>query len=193
MNKNVRTLIADIAYKCVSRGINFHLEYVDKVDADTLPCSGYFDEKSLVVAVKASKVIDWLDVLVHESCHLDQFLEKAKVWSADKDSLVLVEGWIANKNISFARASKGFKNTIALELDCEKRTIRKLKKYNIKFNEKHYIQKANAYLYSYGYTLKYRKWLPQPYRNKKIVQNMPCKFDTIDNYLNPQENILQYF
>jgi hypothetical protein len=193
MNKNIKQLIGDVAFKCIQNKMFFHLDYVNKVDQENLPCSGYFDEKNLVVATNKKNVREWLDVLVHESCHLDQFLEKSKLWVSDSESLCVVEAWINKKNISEQRRDKGFKNTIALELDCEKRTIAKIKKYKLDICKEEYIQKANSYLFAYLYALIYKKWYPTPYENPRIWKKMPTIFLTIDQYLDKNSRYLKYF
>jgi hypothetical protein len=191
--KNISKLIGDIAYKCIKNKIFFHLDYVNKVDQENLPCSGYFDEKNLVVATNKKNIKEWLDVLVHESCHLDQFLEKSKLWVSDANSLFLVEAWIHKKNISIERRDRGFRNTVALELDCEKRTIAKIKEYGLDINKDEYIQKANSYLFAYLYALIYRKWYPTPYENPRVWRKMPKNFLTIDQYLDKNSKYLKYF
>jgi len=193
MKKNIQKLIGEVAYKCIQNKIFFHLDFVNKVDQENLPCSGYFDEKSLVVATNKKNVREWLDVLVHESCHLDQFLERSKLWVSDDESLCIVEAWIKKKNISEQRRDRGFTNTIALELDCEKRTIAKIKKYSLDINKEEYIQKANSYLFAYLYALIYRKWYPTPYENPRIWKRMPKNFLTIDEYLDRNSKHLKYF
>ena len=70
MNKNVQKLISDIMTSCIKNEINFRLEYVDQVDQENIPCSGYFDEETLAVATKKERMQDWLYVLVHESCRI---------------------------------------------------------------------------------------------------------------------------
>jgi len=193
MNKNIKKLIGDVAFKCIQNKIFFHLDYVNKVDQENLPCSGYFDEKTLVVATNKKNVREWLDVLVHESCHLDQFLEKSKLWVSDANSLCVVEAWINKKNISENKKLTGFNNTISLELDCEKRTIAKIKKYNLDINIEEYVQKANSYLLAYLYAMIYRKCYPTPYENPRIWKKMPKNFLTIDQYLDKNSKYLKYF
>jgi hypothetical protein len=193
MNKNIKQLIGDVAFKCIQNKMFFHLDYVNKVDQENLPCSGYFDEKNLVVATNKKNIREWLDVLVHESCHLDQFLEKSKLWVSDSESLCVVEAWINKKHISEQRRDKGFKNTIALELDCEKRTVAKIKKYKLDICKEEYIQKANSYLFAYLYALIYRIWYPTPYENPRIWKKMPIIFLTIDQYIDKNSKYLKYF
>jgi hypothetical protein len=182
MNNNVKRLIADIAQQCHKHGISFRLENKSLLDADGLPCSGYFDESSLVVATKKPKLNDWLDVLIHESCHLDQWAKKAKVWIPDDIGLFVVEKWTKGKNINKKKVFEAFKNTILLELDCEKRTVKKAKKYKIKLNFETYIQKANSYLFSYVYTLENKKWYATPYEKAHIYKKMPKKFLSLNQY-----------
>ena len=47
-------------------------------------CSGQFSDEPdscLTVFIKGS-IDEWLPIFVHETCHKDQFLEKADVWAA---------------------------------------------------------------------------------------------------------------
>ena len=193
MNKNIQKLISDIMTQCVKHEINFRLEATDQVDQENIPCSGYFDEKTLAVATKKEKMQDWLDILVHESCHLDQFLEGPPVWIPDKDCLFIVEDWIHGKNLHKKRLETGFRNTIRLELDCEKRTVAKMQKYGIRFNKKQYIQKANSYLFSYTYAFVNKAWYPKPYEKPKIYNHMPIKFLTVDEYFDIDSKYFQCF
>lgn len=181
MINNIEQLISDVANKCVQNKINFRLEYAKHVDVENIPCSGYFDEKTLAVATK-NNYLNWLGILIHESCHLDQFLEGGDIWIPDKDALTIVENWIHGKNVARRRLDKGFKNTIALELDCEKRSVQKIKKYDLPIEINDYIQKANAYLFSYMYAYVNKTWYIKPYEKKRICANMPTKFLTVDQY-----------
>jgi hypothetical protein len=115
------------------------------------------------------------------------------VWVPDEKSLFVVEKWIEGKSLSKTKLHEGFYNTVALEIDCEKRTIKKLRKYKIAFNESLYIQKANAYLFSYGYALLNKKWYKKPYEKIFICKKMPKVFLTPREYLDPSSKYLQYF
>jgi hypothetical protein len=193
MNIGITKLIADISKKCIENKINFRLEYAEQVDTNNIPCSGYFDEKSLVVATKKKKLQDWLDILIHESCHLDQFVEKSKVWCPDELGLFVVESWIQNKKINSKKVVEAFHNTILLELDCEKRTVKKIKKYKLNFNIDLYIQKANAYLYGYGVSFKKKVWPNRPYERPSIINKMPKKFLKTEEYFNIPDHILSLY
>ena len=193
MNNNIAKLIADVSKKCIENKINFRLEYAEQVDTNNIPCSGYFDEESLVVAVKKKKTEDWLDILVHESCHLDQCIEKSKYWYPDDVGLFVVEGYLKGKKYSQKKIYNAFINTISMEMDCEKRTIQKIKKYKLNINIDLYIQKANSYLFGYGAVFKDKFWPKAPYENPKIYLKMPKKFLTAEEYFDVPDKYLKLY
>lgn len=176
MNKGITMLLGDVALKCISNKMHFNLQHKKVVDELDLPCSGFFDEKSIVVATDKKFRVDWVGTLIHESCHLDQFLEKSPAWVNDNVGLNIVESWVDEKIKNKSKALKSFINVIEMELDCEKRSIKKFKKYKIKFNKNLYIKQANAYLYSYIYAFVNKKWYPTPYEKNGIVDKMPSNF-----------------
>lgn len=193
MQNNIPALLGDIALKCVHNKINFNLDFKKVVDELELPCSGFFDEKSIVVATDKKNKIDWIGTLIHESCHLDQFLEKSKAWVEDDVGLIVVENWIHGKIKDKSKAFKSFVSVINMELDCEKRSVKKFEKYKIKFNKKQYIKQANAYLYSYVYAFKNKKWYPTPYEKKTIVNKMPSEFLKPLEYYTTYLKVENYF
>jgi len=183
MHKSVEMFLKDIAKGCIKNKISLTLSNLSHIDADGLACSGYFDGKELVVATNKKKELDWVDILLHESCHMDQFLQKSKFWMPDEDALHIVHDWVAKKEVSPQKLVMGFSNTISMELDCEKRTVRKILKYKIPVDIGVYSQKANSYLFGYGYTHQTKKWYKSPYENPKIWKKMPEKLLTVKTYL----------
>ena len=190
MNEGIKKLIADTAAKCVQNKIEFHITNTHAVNADGIITSGYFDDTSLVVAGGKK---DWVDVLAHESCHMDQFLEKDLIYMGSNDSLAAIDDWLVGKEFSNTTLIRKFIDVIKMELDCEKRTVKKLKKYKIYSDTTQYIKQVNAYLFGYWATFRDRVWCPFPYNNKKIVNKMPNKFVSIKEYCNPLNQYLQYF
>jgi hypothetical protein len=120
--------------------------------------------------------------LIHEACHMDQWIEGVDTWIPDKYSIEIVEDWIHGKKLTPKKVQKGFNNAIRLELDCERRSIAKAQTYQIPINTEKYIQQANAYLFSYVYTFHTKKWYKSPYEKTKIWKNMPTTFLTLDQY-----------
>lgn len=190
---NTSKLLGDIALKCIKNKITFKLDYTSHVDIDGLPCSGYFDEKTLCVAVDKKQELEWVMVLIHEDCHVDQWLEDSSYWVPDKDAINIVEGWINGKRYTKKRLLQGFDNTIAIELDCEKRSVAKAKKYKIPFSVKQYTQQANAYLFGYVATYYTKKWYKSPYENVNIWSKMPETFLELPEYYSSFEQFKTLF
>lgn len=193
MQKQISALLGDIACKCISNGVGFNLDFKRLVDEQEFPCSGFFDEKTLVVATNKKCKLDWIGTIIHESCHLDQFIEKSKVYMKDDLGLYVVEDWIKGKQKDKKKAFKAFIDTIRMELDCEQRSVKKFKKYKIKFDEKEYVQQANAYIFSYVYAFLNKKWYPVPYEKKSIVRRMPNEFKKPVDYFTYYYTVERYF
>jgi hypothetical protein len=140
--------------------------------------SGYFDPNTKTLAVAAGRK-DWLEVLVHESCHMDQFLDPNSIWhSGGVEAVDQYFDWMSGKDV------REFKEQVLLagllELDCESRTVTKIEQFNLPIDIKTYIKKANAYTQFYLYSISTRKWHEpsnKPYDNQAIVSACPDYFD----------------
>ncbi len=189
-NKNAEVLIGKVVSDCCQHKIN--LQFVNKpyVMAEGLKCSGYFDNTNLVVATDKG---DWIDVLIHESCHMDQFIQNAPCYNKGDCGIQLIDKWLSGKQYSKQRMYDAFCDTILMELDCEKRSVKKIKKYKIQINIEKYIQQVNSYLFSYWAAARDRKWYPQPYNNPYIVKNMPKVFLPINQYIDSDTCYLKFF
>jgi hypothetical protein len=162
-----------------------------KLTNDNNRCSGYFDEESLAVAMNHP---DALQILVHEYCHLTQWVEQCDVWiaSVKNKSHDKLYRWLAGEDI------KDIKNAISicrdLELDNEKRATKIIKRFDLPIDISLYIKKANAYVQFYNYLLISRKWCnPKntPYKNDSLVELMSSKFDM--NYNKLTKKLLKAF
>lgn len=167
--------------------------YVNLGMDEKTKCNGYFDDVSEVIAVATSKPIEqWFPTLVHESCHFDQWRYFTKVWSDYSNNscsdnklddiltgkLVLSE----NDNKEYFRISR------ELELDCERRTINKIKEYNLPIDIKKYAKGAASYVLFYNYVEKYKKWYVmgrEPYNTESILKEMPESLDGDFSKLEP--------
>jgi hypothetical protein len=187
---NVQKFLAQIVSDCQKYEVGFHLVPDVLVEADGIKCSGYFDETDLKVAAKKK---DWLDVLVHESCHLDQWIEKHPLWDKADAGITMIEKWCSGTNYGEQKLVQAFKDTIELEWDCEKRTEKKIKKYRLNIDMLRYRKQVNSYLFSYWITFRNRKWYPFPYNNPKIVRRMPDEILPLKEYHNLDSSYLKYY
>lgn len=151
-------------------------------------CQGYFDSAPRVLACATggiSRRRNWLMTLVHETCHMDQFLEDRDLWET-YEKIVNIDDWLSGKKFTKRSVDHAIDTTQMLELDCEIRATKKIKKFNLPINLDEYIQKANAYLFFHQYMKESRHWpVPpaSPYGDK-IWPRMPKRFlSSRDKYL----------
>ena len=185
MNKNVKKFISDTVEICLKNNVTFNLVAKQKVLLSKGQyCSGFFSvngkDVRLTTAV-GEKAENWLAVLVHESCHLDQYLED-KTAFVEEDESWLIWDWIDGKNISKEEVKRGIELCKKLELDCEKRSVQKIAKYNLPIDITIYIQKSNLYMYFYNWVLKNRKWIKKGDTLYKKELYSLCKTNFLSNY-----------
>lgn len=160
------------------------------VMADGLRCGGYYEsdlsDRHLIAA--CGKPLDvWLGTLVHESCHMDQDIERSDVWLAgeDSDGDVLYQEWLAGHCELTPEYLKQWTQQVqGLELDCEMRTAKRITEYNLPLNLDEYVRAANSYVYFYTMSAKRRSWYVTPPYASAIVASMPTSFLPLEEYWN---------
>lgn len=176
MHKNTVKFIKDLKVICKENSVSLQFSRTKTIKVNEhIRTSGFFCDEPLTLAC-ATKSHDFINTLVHESCHLDQFIEKSNLWTEASIGDVIDE-WLAGKNID--RIEECIKPTKYLELDCEKRAVLKIKKYQLPINTSEYIQKANAYLWFHNYMFTKRSW-PKPgngpWEMKQVWSKLPKTF-----------------
>lgn len=178
--------IESVRNQCKENNIKFTLVNKKSVLCDGTSCVGYFtsDPPELVCTTKRA---DFIPILVHESCHMDQWLEDPRPFEEDD----VLDLWLGGKEYPQSRVNKSIKATIALELDCEKRSVKKIQDYTLDINIDQYIRGANAYILFYNFVKKNRKWYKKncpPHNKEQVYENLPNKFMSNSYYykLNPK-------
>jgi hypothetical protein len=166
--------------QCRKHGVKCKLKNVSYLRlSGNIRCSGYFDDATsdsptLVVAMNRR---DWVEILVHEYCHLTQWLDQESIWTKAGDSLPLIDEWLSGVEVPDIEKHLGVARD--LELDNEKRSVALMRKWNLDVDIGLYIQKANAYIQFYNYLGKTRRWsnpVNAPYGNETIRNAMPADF-----------------
>ena len=154
-------------------------------------CNGYFDDITSTLACALGKdVSQWLVILLHESCHMDQWIEKVPEWT-ENVGMDNIEKWLnGDDSVNMNNIDNEIRTSIIVEVDCEKRTVEKIKKYGLDsiINIDEYIQKSNAYVLFYLWMRKNRKWYTigkEPYNIPDVVNVMPKTFDIDYTILDP--------
>lgn len=144
----------------------------------SIRCTGYFDDENRTLQV-AMKQRDSFEVLVHEYCHLTQWIDKVPVYTKANKYLLAVDKWIEGTDLQDSVIDAAIQGCVDLELDNEKRSLKLIDVYGLSIDKELYVKKANAYLYFYHWMRKTRKWsAPKnlPFRNKRIIDAMPTTF-----------------
>jgi len=199
-NPYTKVFIKDLKKSCKEHNVDLKLEDLPKIRyAKNMYVSGYFQDEpaELVTAVKMSED-KWLSILVHESCHMDQWMENTNIWKLQNSEYGDINSILDNrlkgdKNCTVKQFRDALNRCLRLELDCEKRSIKKIKKYNLAIDIKDYIKKANAYIFLYSVMGSTYKWCDTaPYKIEEIYKIMPDKFLRVKDYTHDKKMLDLY-
>lgn len=153
--------------------------------------SGYFNEDVLFLALGNP---NYVTTAIHEYCHVDQWAAGSPLWDKTSDAdVVLWSDFVAGKSLldreAVKRATRHIRN---LELDCEKRTIRQIEKYDLPVEIPRYVQRANAYMFYHSAMAVFRGYAKHksPYQDERVWKTMPKHFLTTEEYDNPSQDFL---
>jgi hypothetical protein len=192
MNKEISNFIEFAKSECKKHGVKFKpykRSYVKLTD--DIKCGGYFDDGSdsgKPVLAFAQGREDFIELMVHEYCHMTQWLEGIELWEICSDSMTIIDEWLSGKDHPDKLVECAINNSRDLELDNEKRAVKIFKEWNIPVDLELYTKKANAYVNFYNYMKTTRKWSDpgnSPYTNKNILEAMSNKFDMNYQELTP--------
>jgi hypothetical protein len=179
----VDAFIAHVRKVAKEHGVKIKIKntkHVREPAGNTL-CCGYFlessNKKTIVVARGERPISEWLGFLVHEYCHMMQWIERSPAYTNTflKDGedatykLSLLENGEANYNKRLRRVYT--KKTIACELDCERRAVRAIKKFGLPINVEMYKRSAAITLYKYWVLCNTGKWIGDSFERKRSLIN----------------------
>lgn len=157
-------LIADALINLKKHGVDVKLSHSSRVRAeDGSYCKGYWEDHDPNKLVFACSVQgnpeNWIGTFAHEYCHFLQWIDKIDVWhrynNLDGDILM---NCISNKPVTNEDLNYYLETVRDIELDCEKRTVKLLKSYDIDLDYDEYIRGANIYIFYYTYLKTSRRW-----------------------------------
>lgn len=169
----------------IGNGISINLHSEKYIQDGTSRISGSFDSgKKLFSCAVGGNSKRWFTVFLHESCHMDQYLEDSEIWNSrtltGRDPGFNVFEWLDGKlELSKSELKESIKLIRELELDCEKRAVDKIVKYNLPIEVDDYIREANCYVLFYNFIRKHRLWYNPShsiYRNKELLEKISPKF-----------------
>ena len=190
-NNSFDKLIDDITKTANENGVKLLLPETDGVPYITgSHVSGYFidnGEPTLACGI-GGDIMKWGSILAHESSHMDQWIENCKEWIDNywkgRECVDWLDEWCQDKiELEDNEVDEIINRAIAVELDCEKRTIQKEIKYQIPVNIEEEIQKSISYILFYRFIKDSKKWNAPgkaPYKIKEVWSLMPKRFEDCD-------------
>lgn len=167
----VKRFLSEHLLEYAGKGYRITLYPGEKITAGGMTYTGEATAEKLEIAIGGSW-LDWLGILAHETCHLDQHIEDPASFDRADSALGRISAWLDGKRED--AGDEDFLEILRLESDCEVRTIEKITRHGLPLDAADYARRANAYLMSYGVSRRNRVWIPQPYRNDRLCLEMPA-------------------
>lgn len=167
---------------------HFPVEYTYKhvLGEPTLPIDLSGNSYPLLAGCTGNKTdSEFISLLAHEYCHMQQFIEKSPLWIT-LDEFEKFEKWLGHESIDHNELITAWTKIVMLEADCEKRVVNLIADLDLPLDVNTYSRRANSYLFFYQWVLKNRKWYKTaPYEIESIVNMMPFRMlDDINEYVN---------
>lgn len=115
-------------------------------------------------------ISDWLLILVHESSHMDQWLEQDRSWSEafceGRKTVDFIDDWINGREGLPMSIEELVRRSRDVELDCERRSVAKIQAFSLPIDIADHI-------------LKTRAWYPAgnaPYEREDVYSCAPDRF-----------------
>jgi len=190
-SNSFEAIINDIKKTAEENGVKLILPETESVPYITgVEVAGYFidnGEPTLACGIGGDIMI-WGPVLAHESSHMDQWIEKCSAWTNNyyngRECVDWLDEWCQGKiQLEDSEVDEIIDRAIGVELDCEKRTVEKEKRYNLPVNIEEEIQKSISYILFYRFIKESKKWNTvgkAPYLIKEVWSLMPKSFDSLD-------------
>lgn len=128
--------------------------------------SGYFvAHPTPTLAVATGKPAqEWLEILAHESSHLDQWTDNDPSWLGNimadgREAVDWLDSWSSGApELTDEQLADVVARAKAVEMDCERRTLLKISKWGLPIDSSAYAQRANAYVHFYEVVAQTGRW-----------------------------------
>jgi hypothetical protein len=185
MNK-IEIFIRHVESECRKAGVRFKpykRSYIKLTDE--IKCGGFFDDGSDPKIRKATLAFaqgrpDYLELLVHEYCHMTQWKEQIPLWEPSTKGMTIMDEWLSGVDYPEDVIEEAISISRDLELDNERRSVEMMKKWDLPIDTVLYTKKCNAYILFYNWIKISRKWSDPknpPYNNPVILSAMSELFD----------------
>ena len=138
------------------------LSYCD-ISVESNSVDGYFSQDNKEICINAAKpYIQWIDILAHEFNHYIQWKTQACVWKnldlRESNAYSIFWDWLDGAMEFNDIIDSVVDRIVAVEHDCEIRTIQMIKDENLPIDIAEYSKTANSYLAFLMYVKISRSW-----------------------------------
>ena len=186
---SVRAYVQDVERRASERGVAWDLKPLATVPYNgqsAFQVSGYFViHPDPVLAVATGKLAaEWLAVLAHEACHMDQWWENAPAWQDNflpdgREAVDRLDAWCSfAEELSPEDLLDTVRRAKRVEFDCERRTLVEIARHGLPINAAIYAQRANAYVHFYDHVARTRAWHAPgdaPYQREDVWRCAPAR------------------
>ena len=176
-----------LKYQCTLNGIKYLFPKTPQVSypgSGNIKCSGYFDDapNPIIACALDKPTEDWLEILIHETCHMDQWIENIELWNNIKkdgiDCSVCMDDWLNGKDFTKEEYTHFIRTMQLVEIDCEKRSVDKIIHLDIPIDIEGYIKVDGSNSTT----------INQDDLDKESIKEIinRCALETIRVYENPQ-------
>ena len=181
-DRNIQKFLEYVKETCCEHGIRF--KSVDEANitlTNKEVVAGYFSDSPPILAVASGgNEIVWVATLVHEFSHLQQFLEHDPTYggrygnsTADR----IVKKWMGGHDYKERTVERCLDIQKQCELNCERRAVTNIRKFDLPLDIAKYSQSASAYVHYFNYMKLTRRWNPPngkfPTEIDEILEMMP--------------------
>ena len=176
-DQNSKRFISHVIRTCIKNKIKF----ITIPDAGEIVLGGFNDfDRTLEITESSSENV--LGILVHEYCHMLQYVQKSPIYFSTYrglDPTTVVTNWLNGIDYSEKTLDACFLLCKKLEFDCDIRAVEQIKKWNLPIDINHYIKCAIGYSYYYDH-LRYtrRQGKNVAYEKKCVLKCIKPDFGT---------------
>ncbi len=173
--RDVKEYFQKLDNKCQKHGITLKISGGKALNLGGR-CGGYFDDvnKILAVAIGIRNIGKILALTEHEATHcFKQYLNPRSIWHKKgiKSGHARFSYYLAGQRVY--KPQDCMMAALAIEHDCERKTLRALKKWQKYINLKSAAKRANSYVLSHWHMLETRKWPSNTPYDSKILKHCP--------------------
>jgi hypothetical protein len=158
-----REVADEVVERAWRLGCSVIIKPSEYIDCDGARVGGYFDCDPVIPVLTVAKNRrdgQWLGILLHEYCHLTQWVEGCDAWILTEKHTGNFFEWIGGKSVKNVLLS--IRASQSLEADNERRTVRLIRELDAPIDIADYCRRANAYVHFYNVMADKRRWYREP-------------------------------